>query len=181
MFETKETDYVIPYSLYVSRLEQLEAALNQDKSLNRQTNIDVFYTDHDGREDSEFVPYGASIVDLNHNVLDDTDPNLNGSGYNSVMVIWEGEESTEIDNVHPWDVTLKNAKGVDRPSLDDSLKLEISNAIKSVKMLDLKKYFLHGGKEMLSRQLCLFSMHSNFFFLSLFQLTSIDIQITLQG
>ena len=81
MFDNKESEFVVPLDLYISRLTQLEGAL---QSSGRGVKVEIFYADNDPPEDAEFIPFKGRIERYDDNSLDISGLsglNLSGSGY----------------------------------------------------------------------------------------------------
>jgi hypothetical protein len=100
VFENDETDFVIPFSLYESRLRQLEQALESGESVV----VDALYaTEH---EDEEFLPYQGHVAEASVNQDTIIQPSLVGSGYHSVGINWP-EEPSVIDYASPWELSVR--------------------------------------------------------------------------
>ena len=148
LFESKEDDFIIPLSLYLSRLQHLEKVLTNQ---NREVRVEAFFADSEEKNDEDplFVTYIGRIVGHSENV--DHDANCTaivGSGYNSLAIAWDDGTDHDPDQVSPWDVSPQSNQvdvdGPHRPKLNDTEKSRVRNAIKSVASLSgVKDFFFH--------------------------------------
>ena len=133
MFENEESEFVVPLDLYISRLTQLEGAL---QSSDRGVKVEIFYADNDPPEDAEFIPFKGRIERYDDNSLDISGPNLSGSGYRSVAILWD-DDTTE--SVSPWEVSVLEPKEFasppPRPRLDEDEKKRVRDALITIKAI----------------------------------------------
>ena len=143
MFENEDSEFIVPLELYVSRLTQLEGALRYSDS---EVHVEIYYADDEAPEDAEFVPYKGKVQRYENNDFEDNGPNLSDSGYRSVTVKWENDDSG-LDRVSPWEVSVLEPKEYDstppRPKLDEDEKKRVRDALISIKAIPgVDEYFL---------------------------------------
>lgn len=130
MFESDFTDFIIPLGLYSCRLTELEAAVREDGN----PRVEAYYAKEDGPSDSEYILYEGrfeSLIDSD----DQTDPNLCGSGYGSIVISWDSD-STGPTDMSPWEMRVKDSRFTlpsSRPSLNETEKGVVRDAIASIK------------------------------------------------
>jgi Bromodomain len=144
IFEYEESDFIVPLSLYVSRLRQLESVLSRPRS---EHVVDVFYANEEREEDGVFTIYPAKIERFDDRTADMNDPNLKGSGYRTLDVVWD-DESIDVDSFSPWEVSVRSrnshALAPERPKLSEDEKQRVRDAISQIKnMASIETFFLH--------------------------------------
>ena len=130
LFESDEIDFVIPLSLYVSRLSALERAHSYEK----HPRVEAFYANNESEEDGFLTPYPGLVLNL---VKDDSlgHPTLSRSGYQSVQVQWDADGSS--DTVSPWELRLaEGSDESDRPQLSAEEKRNVRDALAQIQQMD---------------------------------------------
>ena len=128
VFVSDETDFLVPLSLYVSRMSSLEQALaNDDAPL-----VEVAYS-NPTNEFYEFFP--ATVT----NVLDEdslSNPTLRGSGYQTIEVLWDRERTK--DTLSPWEVRVRkdSTETIERPKLSDDQKKKVRDALREIQDME---------------------------------------------
>jgi len=131
IFECDTTDFIIPLSLYVSRLN----ALGQLPSQDRIWEVEAFYSKSvDSDDDGFFEPFTGTVKRVqDENAVDA--PKLRGSGYQSVLVVWPDDNSETTFS--PWELKARVEGSTEddsfsRPSLNDSEKQTIREAMREI-------------------------------------------------
>jgi hypothetical protein len=116
VFENSSCEYIIPETLYTSRIAALEYHIRSRRSGVAGLEVDLYYEQEQG--DSDLRVWPATIEEI----LPDeghSDVHLQGSGF-GVVQVWDGLEQNR-DHVSPWEL---NTEGVNltRPCMSDNEK-----------------------------------------------------------
>ena len=116
VFENSSCEYIIPETLYTSRITALENHIRSRRSGVAGLEVDLYYEQEQGDLDLQVWP--ATIEEI----LPDeghSDVHLQGSGF-GVVQVWDGVEQNR-DHVSPWEL---NTEGVNltRPCMSDNEK-----------------------------------------------------------
>ncbi len=116
VFENSSCEYIVPETLYTSRISALENHARSRRGDIAGLEVDLYYEQEQGGSDLQVWP--ATIEDI----LPDeghSDVHLQGSGFGSVQV-WDGSEENR-DFVSPWEL---NTEGVNltRPCMSENEK-----------------------------------------------------------
>ena len=137
VFENGQPDYLLPVDLYMARIKMVVEAQDRRGEIPNPP-IEAMYRAESQVEDDEFEPWKGRV----ERFLDDdsNDPNLQGSGFDSIEVSWGSRD--ERDRVSTWEVNVIGSVqpgAVARPSLSEDEKQDIRralNEIKAVKRVD---------------------------------------------
>lgn len=137
VFENSHCEYLIPESLYTSRLEALENNFRSRGMVFQGLEVDLYYDAEQRGEDAEMDIWAFSVTDL----VDDDDclssVHLRRSGYGVVQVA--GDNGYE-DAASPWELNTEGAD-LDRPCLADDEKISVLAALNS--LLETKEVAEH--------------------------------------
>ncbi len=144
LFESDQTEFLIPEFLYSWRIRSLEAAIDANDG-----NVDGIGVtlrcapeqDESGRnaEDSNYMVYEGRLKDLLWR--DEREFHFECSGHNALSMKWELEDgSQEEEEIHvcSWDITVDNTEHPRVPSLSKETKKELLDALKEVMQMDEK-------------------------------------------
>ena len=141
MFQTDASDFIIPIGLYTSRLADIESVFLRDDGLGRK--VEAFYGESSA-DDADLAPYEGLLNGFEEEAFDSGDPNLVGSGYRSISVSWEDNDS---DKLSPWEIALQDSSVVseiERPRLTDAEKRQVRDALTHVRgMEDVEQFLVH--------------------------------------
>jgi len=119
VFENSSCEYIVPETLYTSRISALESHVRTRRGDVAGLEVDLYYEQEQGDSDLQVWPatIEAVLPDEGH-----SDVHLQGSGFGAVQV-WDGSEENR-DYVSPWEL---NTEGVNltRPCVSDSEKESI--------------------------------------------------------
>ena len=141
LFETGQSDFVVPIGLYITRLQQLEASLAAPSA---SLEIEVYYKE-DEHEDSELQPFLGRIDNVDpSNIAEDS--HISGSGYRSVSIVWE---EGEYDRLSPWEINMRDMPPTfGRECLSPEEKRKIRDAINTIKDIEgVETLFVHPVDE----------------------------------
>eukprot|EP00984_Skeletonema_dohrnii_P035801 scaffold35992_cov139-Skeletonema_dohrnii-CCMP3373.AAC.2 len=144
VFESDQTEFIIPEFLYSWRIRSLEAAIDANDG-----NVDGIGVtlrcapddDESGRvvEDPNYMVYEGRLKDLMWR--DEREFHFEGSGHNALSMKWEledGAQDEEEIHVCSWDLTLDNAEPPKVPSMSKETKKQLLDALKEVMRMDEK-------------------------------------------
>ncbi|KAL7563259.1 hypothetical protein ACA910_016626 [Epithemia clementina (nom. ined.)] len=142
LFESDETDFVIPLSLYVSRLSSLERALSREHN----PRVEASYANASGEDG--FLEFFSGRVE---NVVDEdslSNPTLRGSGYQSVEVAWDVVEGDSTrDFMSPWELRVKSEAANnenDRAQMSEDEKQKVRDALRLIQEMErVRECFLY--------------------------------------
>eukprot|EP00531_Pseudo-nitzschia_arenysensis_P009052 CAMPEP_0116157440 /NCGR_PEP_ID=MMETSP0329-20121206/23345_1 /TAXON_ID=697910 /ORGANISM="Pseudo-nitzschia arenysensis, Strain B593" /LENGTH=2316 /DNA_ID=CAMNT_0003654547 /DNA_START=150 /DNA_END=7100 /DNA_ORIENTATION=- len=116
VFENSSCEYIVPETLYTSRISALENHVRSRRGDIAGLDVDLYYEQEQGGSDLQVWPatIEAILPDEGH-----SDVHLQGSGFGSVQV-WDGSEENR-DFVSPWEL---NTEGVNltRPCMSENEK-----------------------------------------------------------
>jgi hypothetical protein len=102
IFESGDADFLFPLSLYLWRVQQLEAAIfrNNNNILGIKV-MDIYFDP--SKEDATFTPYECTIVTMLSEDDDHDEVHFQGCGYNSIGVQFE---ENDFSTCSPWDLNI---------------------------------------------------------------------------
>lgn len=112
----------------------------------RAVSVEAYYAE--AEEDAEFTAYTGRAVafaeDPDHG-QEQSHPSLSGSGYNSVRVVWQDNDDSDVFS--PWECSVRDTEAPERPRLSDNDKKIIRRALDIVKGLPNVDAFRHPVNE----------------------------------
>mmetsp|Transcript_12611 Transcript_12611/g.34970 ORF Transcript_12611/g.34970 Transcript_12611/m.34970 type:complete len:2290 (+) Transcript_12611:70-6939(+) len=130
LFESDATDFLVPLSLFVARINSLDDALQQ---VENNPEVEAFYSTNGANEgDGMLEPWAGKVQDL-QDVDGLNAPTLRGSGYRCIVVEWEDRTS---DHLCPWEIQVKDMERPARPMLSDTEKITIRKALQEIRQMD---------------------------------------------
>ena len=102
IFESGDANFLFPLSLYLWRVQQLEAAIfrNNNSILGIKV-MDVYFDS--SKEDATFTPYECTIVTMLSEDDDHDEVHFQGCGYNSIGVEFI---KNDFSTCSPWDINI---------------------------------------------------------------------------
>jgi Bromodomain len=133
LFVSESDDFLIPLGLYEQRLSRLEA-YGKERSF-----VDVFYKEGNSASDPPLRAYRGRIDSFEqYSSAESLDPRIEGSGYQSITVLWTEDGGEE--NLSPWelDIIADALDEVSRARLKEEEKRKISRVLASLKEVDVR-------------------------------------------
>ena len=131
VFESGSCEYLIPETLYTSRLKALEDNIRARNMEPHGLQVDIFY-DNGQREDAEMDPWEGIIDCLAEDENEPQSAHLQGSGFGVLVVKEEGGVGGDfVDTVSPWEIFSQGAT-LPKQSLNEEETKQISDALKAV-------------------------------------------------
>jgi Bromodomain len=135
LFVSESDDFLIPLGLYEQRLSRLDA-YGKERSF-----VDVFYKEGNSASDPPLRAYRGRIESFEQYANPEPlDPRIEGSGYQSITVLWAEDGGEE--NLSPWelDIIADAVDEVRRDRLKEEEKRKILRVLASLNELDVRSH-----------------------------------------
>jgi hypothetical protein len=144
MFESDQSEFIIPEFLYSWRIRSLEAAIDANDGSVDGIGVTIRCApeqDESGRntEDPNYVCYEGRLKDVLWR--DEREFHFECSGYNALSMKWEledGAQGEEEIHVCSWDITVDNVEPPEVPLMSKEMKKELLDALNEVMRMDDK-------------------------------------------
>ena len=138
LFECGEEDFLVPEYLYSWRLKQLERAIRANGGRVEGLSVTALCApEHDETEDADLVEYTGRLVRISE-TRDDEEFHLFDSGYNALLLTWDGENIPYVFSV--WNISVSNPSRTApvSPTIGDRVTFDVRKALSAIKKLDPK-------------------------------------------
>ncbi len=144
LFESDQTEFIIPEFLYSWRIRALEDAIDANDGNVDGIGVTLRCAPDPGEnerasEDPNYVFYHGRLKDVLWR--DEREFHFECSGHNSLSMNWEledGAQEEEVIHVCSWDIAINNTEPPEVPTMSKEMKKELLSALNEVLRMDEK-------------------------------------------